>query len=569
MRRWLASALVAAACAQLIPASGAHERILDFASDIALQPEGGLLVTETIAVQVEGQRIKRGIFRDFPTRYQDRRGANVIVPFDVVSVHRDGEPENYRVEPLDNGVRVRIGRAEHLLPPGAHEYRIVYRSSRQLGFFERHDELYWNVTGNGWEFAIEHASARVRLPQAVPADRLSAEAYTGPQGARGREASASVATGEFIFETTRTLGPNEGLTIVAAFPKGIFAAPSETQRLAWIIGDNSGELIAIGAVLAIIAFLFTMWWRIGRDPRAGPKFPRYDAPAGMSPAAVRFVDNMKFDTRCLAAAIVGLGARGFLKVQQSGDAFAVQKTGRTVDWLAGDKPMADALFGSGTHATLTQTYDPAVAGAQKALAGALRRHYKGTIFRINSWPLWLAVIVAVAALAYAGGVGAQPILLVALAAIVLMSLMVFARLMPAYTPEGRRVQDHIEGLRQYLGVAERDDLARMKTPEMTPAEFARMLPYALALDVERTWADRFATVLGAAAVAAAVSSYYDGDSDFWSSGSSSNLANSLDALGSTVSSASTPPGSASGGSSGGGGGGSSGGGGGGGGGGGW
>ena len=69
-------------------------------------------------------------------------------------------------------------------------------------------------------------------------------------------------------------------------------------------------------------------------------------------------------------------------------------------------------------------------------------------------------------------------------------------LMPAYTREGRKVQDHIEGLRQYLGVAERDDLARIKAPEMTPIEFARMLPYALALDVEKTWADRFAAVLG-------------------------------------------------------------------------
>ena len=130
------------------------------------------------------------------------------------------------------------------------------------------------------------------------------------------------------------------------------------------------------------------------------------------------------------------------------------------------------------------------------------------------------------------------------------------------------MQDHIEGLRQYLGVAERDDLARMKAPEMTPTEFARMLPYALALDVEKTWADRFAVVLGTAAVAAAVSSYYAGDTSSWGSDSIDGLTDSFGSLDSTVSAASTAPGSQSG-SSGGGGGGSSGGGGGGGGGGGW
>jgi uncharacterized membrane protein len=151
-----------------------------------------------------------------------------------------------------------------------------------------------------------------------------------------------------------------------------------------------------------------------------------------------------------------------------------------------------------------------------------------------------------------------------LVVILVLSLLVFRKLMPAYTREGRRVQDHIEGLRQYLGVAERDDLARMQAPELTPAEFARMLPYALALGVEKTWADRFAKVLGSAAVAAAVASYYSGNFDNLSS-PASGLASSLGSLGSTVSAASTAPGS----SSGGGGGGSSGGGGGGGGGGGW
>jgi uncharacterized membrane protein len=119
------------------------------------------------------------------------------------------------------------------------------------------------------------------------------------------------------------------------------------------------------------------------------------------------------------------------------------------------------------------------------------------------------------------------------------------------------MQDHIDGLRQYLSVAERDDLARMKAPEQTPAEFARTLPYAHALDVEKTWGDRFAAVLGAAAVAAALSHYYqsspnDGDS---SASSVGDLADSLDALGGTVAAAASPPGSSSGSSDGGGGGG--------------
>jgi uncharacterized membrane protein YgcG len=548
----------------------AQERIVDFASDISIEPDGSLRVVETIVVQVEGNQIKRGIFRDFPTRYENRRGAKTVVPFDVLSVQRDGTAEPYALEKLDNGVRVRIGSAAVMLSHGRHEYRISYRTARQLGFFDQHDELYWNVTGNGWPFVIERAAARVRLPRSVDSGKLSAEVFTGPQGAKGRNATATIDGGEFLFETTRRLSPNEGLTIVAAFPKGIVAAPSQFSQLAWLVSDNAGELIAIGGLLSILLFLFWMWWRVGRDPRAGPEVPRYDAPDGMSPAGVRFVNKMGFDSQCFAAAVLGLGARGYLKVQQHGDNFAIEKTGRDVDWLPGDKPMATSLFGGRSRASLSKTYDPAVAAAQSELHSALKRHYKGTVFKLNGWPLWIAVLAGIAVLAFAGSIDATPILLIALAALLLLSLLVFSRLMPAYTREGRRLQDHIEGLQQYLGVAEADDLARMKAPEMTPAEFARMLPYALALDVSKTWADRFAAVLGAGAVAAAVSSYYGGDTSSWGSSSVDSLSESLGELDSTVSSASTPPGSESGSSDGGGGGGgSSGGGGGGGGGGGW
>jgi uncharacterized membrane protein len=144
-------------------------------------------------------------------------------------------------------------------------------------------------------------------------------------------------------------------------------------------------------------------------------------------------------------------------------------------------------------------------------------------------------------------------------------LAVFYRLLPAYSLEGRKLQDGVEGLRQYLGVAEKEDLARMKVPPQTAEEFARFLPYAVALDVEKTWAERFAAVLGSAAVAAAVQDYYEASSGF---DSFEGFSSSLSSMGSTISAASTAPGSESG-FSGGGGGGSSGGGGGGGGGSGW
>jgi hypothetical protein len=562
VRRLLLALLVAAA-----PAA-AQERVLDFHSDIRIGADGSLAITERIEVQVEGREIKRGILRDFPTDYRDRTGARVRVPFQVVAVSRNGATEMWSVTPYANGERIRIGNAAVLLPPGRHLYEITYRTSRQLGFFKEHDELYWNVNGNGWTFAMERISADVALPAPVSADRLKLEAYTGAQGERGRDYQAEARAGGASFHTTRRLGPNQGLTIVVMFPKGMVKEPAFLERVGWWVGDNRSVLP--GAVGLAVLFLF-LWWRwnlVGRDPRAGPAFPRYDAPPGMGPAGVRYVDKMGFDDRCFASGLLGLGARGYLKIQQSGEGFRVERTGKQVDLLPGENTLVALLPAAHSSVTLGKTHNPAVQTVRGMLERELSLQYDGKLFSRNRGSWASGGVIAVASVALMFVLDAPLVAVLACGAVMAVLLIVFARLLPAYSVEGRKLQDAIQGLRQYLSVAERDDLARMKAPPQTPQEFARLLPYAVALDVEETWADRFTTLLGAAAVTAAVAGYYSTDSSSGFFGGS-GLASSIAGMDGTISSAATPPGSSSGGSGGGGGGGSSGGGGGGGGGSGW
>jgi uncharacterized membrane protein YgcG len=555
--RWLGALLLF-----LAAAAGAQERIVDFGADITVAADGALTVTETIVVQAEGQTIRRGILRDFPTEYRDRAGNTVRVPFDVLAVTRNGAAEDYAIESLDNGVRVRIGNRDVLLPRGAHTYVISYRTARQLGFFATHDELYWNVTGNGWTFAIDRAQARVTLPRPVPAAQLAAEGYTGPQGARGTDYAARVVVGGAEYQTTRRLAPREGLTIVLTVPKGVVEAPSAAARTRWFLQDNVGAGVALAGLLLVPGFLYWRWHRVGRDPKAGPRFPRYEPPKDMSPAAVRFVDRMGADSQCLAAALLGLGARGYLKIDQHDDGFTVTRTGREVPFGTGEKAMAEKLFAGGGVVRIEKKYDADVAAAQKLLHQGLEHEYEGELFRRNRGPLALAVAAAVATVAGAAMLDASLPVVIGTAVMLVAVMLVATWLLPAYSLRGRQLKDEIEGLRLYLGVAEGDRLARLQTPR----EFARQLPYALALGVEKTWANRFAALLGTAAVAQAVSSYYSGtDFSAGSVGDIGALSDGLSAMGSTVSAAATAPGS----SSGSGGGGSSGGGGGGGGGSGW
>jgi len=553
----------------------AQERILSFNSNIEIGAKGELTVLETIVVQVEGREIKRGILRDFPTDYQDRYGRKVTVPFDVISVRREGQSENYALQRQTNGVSVRIGNASVMLPHGRHTYEIAYRTNYQVGFFDQHDELYWNVNGNGWTFAMDEISADVSVRPDLAADKIKVEAYTGPFGAKGRDYRAQAVDGGASFRTTRRLAPGEGLTIVIMFPKGIIAAPTWRQKFDRWLGDNTGEVVGAAGFLVLASFLFLSWTAVGRDPRAGPAFPRYEAPTGLGPAGVRYLDKMRCDDRCFASALLGLGQRGYMSIKETGGYYVLERTGKDVAWLPGEQAVAVlAPPPPGTRA-IGPDYDAEVKAARAQLDAALRQHYGETLFSRNTTVTGVGTALAVGIVFLMFGLDAATASMI-VAALAMAAVMALAlKLMPAYTREGRRLDDEIEGLRQYLSVAEGDDLARMKMPPRTKEEFAKFLPYAVALEVEKTWADAFAKVLGAAALAAATADYYSSSSDSGSMfSSSSGFVDSIKDMGTTISSASTPPGSSSGGSSGGGsssssGGGSSGGGGGGGGGSGW
>src|SRR5690606_22225051 len=146
----------------------------------------------------------------------------------------DGQPEAWHQEVLANGVRVYFGSADVFLDSGEHTYVFRYQTTRQLGFFDDHDELYWNVTGHGWDFVIDTASAAVRLPAAMGREQIKVEGYTGPQGSKAQDYTSRVATdGTAHISTTQSLRPANGLTMVVSFPKGIIIAPDMNQKLAW------------------------------------------------------------------------------------------------------------------------------------------------------------------------------------------------------------------------------------------------------------------------------------------------------------------------------------------------
>jgi uncharacterized membrane protein YgcG len=380
----------------LVPA-GAVERILDFISDATVERNGDLTVTETIAVQAEGNDIRRGITRDFPTTYHRRRdGSQIVIGFQVLSVTRDGNTEDFVLENMSNGVRVRIGNANRILNTGRHEYVIKYVTTRQIGFFPDFDELFWNATGNGSNFTIDRAEARITLPEAVPF-RQSAF-YTGPQDANGRDASVvEERPGRIVFRTTRPLPPRNGLTVAAAWQKGVVTPPSELQQARWWLTDNLAVPVAVLGLALVLFFYYYAWQRVGRDPPRGTVIPLFGPPTGMSAAATRYVSNLGFDQRCFTAAVVDCGVNGHIEIRGGGSDKPVlghRNGGKPVP--AAEAAMVRRLFARKPSLVLDQVNHETLSSAREALSNGLEQAYLGKLFTNNfGWSgLGLVAVVA-------------------------------------------------------------------------------------------------------------------------------------------------------------------------------
>jgi len=325
----------------------AEERIHSYRSDIVVDDKGDMTVTETIAVNAEGNKIKRGIYRDFPIHYKDRLGNKYNVGFSIVKVLRDGNRENFRTEKKSNGIRIYIGRKNHYLKKGDYTYTITYKTNRQLGFFDRHDELYWNVTGNDWDFPIDKASATVRLPEAIPRESIEVEGYTGSTGSKNQDYTASINTsGDAYFETTRSLPQRHGLTIVVGWPKGYIAEPTTSEKIDYLLSDNHSLFVALIGLIILFAYYWIVWLKVGKDPEKGIIIPHYEPPTGYSPASLRYVLNMGYDNTCFAAAIINLAVKGFLKIEEDDDDYSLELTGKeNIEMAPGEAAIVKKLFG--------------------------------------------------------------------------------------------------------------------------------------------------------------------------------------------------------------------------------
>ncbi|MEZ5957796.1 MAG: DUF2207 domain-containing protein [Hyphomonadaceae bacterium] len=496
-------ALVLALFALLIaPAALAREQINSFDVAIEVQRDGDIIVTETLSVTSLGIEIRRGIFRDLPRFYVDADNTRLAYQYHVLDIQRDGHNEPYDTETDGNAFRIIIGDEDIFLDEGLHTYVIKYEVKNQVRYFETYDEIYWNVTGNYWNFPIAHSRATITLPSGANVTRTAA--YTGTVGETGRDFTYTATGGQHIFATTRPLASGEGLTASIGFDKGLIDPPSAADR-GGVWWQRYGALTVLGmSLVGLFWFLYRGFTRVGRDPPKGPIFARYEPPKGYSPAATHHIYYRGVvGHRALIATLLNQAVKGRITIDATDKKQTVltRNSNSTPGVTPEDEALISSVFGSGAHKTLGGAYDSSFTGAYRTFQAALGRNYGSEYFRWNVGYTITAIAISILVIVISAIMVVQWTVWHTLGVVALAALnAIFLYLMPAPTQKGQAIRSEIEGFRLYMEKAEKLQLNAVQPgssapPPMTKERYETFLPYAVALDVEAPWTKYFEHVL--------------------------------------------------------------------------
>jgi uncharacterized membrane protein len=509
LRRRLALSPLALAVAFLLAPLSAVARelvIQQFYETVTVNPNGTIEVTEVIDARFTGAW--HGIYRTIPVEYDTPQHLNYSLLLEPLSVTDDtGNALKYEQKREGRYLKFKI------TVPGAQDatktVMLRYRVLNAIRFFDDHDELYWNVTGDEWDVPIRSASARIGLPSGVTG--LHAIAFTGVYGSRDRDAQVKTNGNVVEVSTNHPLSYREGLTAVVGWDKGFVQPPSAAMKIGLFLRSNWPLFLPVVAFFIML----WLWWTRGRDPERGSIAVQYEPPDKLTPGECGTLVDNEAAMRDITATLVDLAVKGYLTIEQTDESHLLGLTHSkeyifhlkrpSTEWSAArphELEMLSALFddGSTTSVKLSElqnhfyTHLPAIRSRifDALMADGYYLHRPDTV---RQGYIGAGIVVGILLFVFGGALGAATgvahLTWVIAAILTAAVICIFGWFMPARTLTGARTFEKVLGFEQFLGRVESDRLERIvKTPEM----FEKFLPYAMALHCEKKWVAAFAGI---------------------------------------------------------------------------
>jgi hypothetical protein len=382
---------------------------------------------------------------------------------------------------------------------------VTYVVENAILFFNDHDELYWNVTGNYWKAPIKEASASVSLTIKDKSKNLMVAGYEGGYGSR-EECGYEAYDNSGKFFTKRSLKMGEGLTIAFGWDKGLVFPPTSWKKFLWAINPKENWIF----LLPIFSFLYmaNRWYRKGRDPKVRESItvmyepPKFDNKP-LTPAEVGTLIDEKLDPRDITSTLVGLAVKGYIKIEETKkeglifdktDYYLKKLKGSDADISPFERELMERLLPGGTRGVLISNlknkFYTNLPALKKALYDELirKKYFLSSPEKVRNSYMIAGIIILIFSIPafafFATDLGVKSILAGILTGIPVLA---FARFMPAKTRTGASAYMDVLGFQEFMNRAEKDRLERMGDQNL----FSKFLPYAIALDVADNWAKAF------------------------------------------------------------------------------
>jgi uncharacterized membrane protein len=478
-----------------------------FDAQIQVHPDGTIDVTEVIEAQFTGAW--HGIYRTIPVEYTDAEGLNYTLLLDQISA-TDSDGGKLKLEQNREGRYVKFKIYVPNAEDATHTILLHYRVLDALRFFQDHDELYWNVTGNEWDNQIDLITAHIELPAGVTG--LHAVAYTGVTGSRTEDARVETHGNVVDITSTRRLGYRQGLTAVVGFDRGFVQPPSASVRFIRLLLSNSPLLIPLIAFFV----MFWLWWTRGRDPQRLAISVQYEPPDKLTPGECGTLVDNEAAMRDITATLVDLAVKGYLTIEQKEESHLLGLTHSKdyifhmkkppSEWAAArshEQEMLSALFdaGASSDVKLSDLQNhfymrlPAIRDRifRALMSDGYYLHRPDTVKQGYIGAGWLigglVIFGGSGYFANATGIAVGSFIFAGIATGLVISIIGW--FMSARTVAGARALEKVLGFEEFLGRVEKDQIERL---EKTPELFEKFLPYAMALKVEKKWVQAFSGI---------------------------------------------------------------------------
>jgi len=548
--------------------SALAEEISNFSVHITPYTDGTFKVEETIVYNFKSAE-RHGIFRYFPTKHTQPPDAwykKRFIEYEIQSVSLDDGPVNFEQTYESDRLFLKIGDANETVTD-LRTYKISYLVRGGLHYYQDGTtEIYWDITGDDWRVPILNSSAVIDNTEGL----LNSErfCYAGSPGAT-ESCTSIIATTTSVTFVAPILLPGGNFTVAQELQNSKVTRLVLEDTPPWILWVS----IVVGWLLLMIYLVYR--YKTHHNPHQAV-ISQYEPYEDYKPMFTGVLVDGRLDDRDITAGLVYLAEQGFLKIKKTErkvmlffevDDYEVTLL-RPIDEVETEfsREVLTLIFAESDTVGTIVSLSALKADTNKRKENAAkvqrlrdsivtdlvnRRYFE----RVLNLPAIIMIIIVLAfalpfclpLLIKVVGSFAIPLVIIVVGTVIILGFGYQRR-----TRKGYEAKNHLKGFKDFLSVTDAERFKFHNSPEKSPEQFMKLLPYAIALGVEKEWSEVFKDIQ------LPKPDWYEGNGAFAATALASDLGNFSSAFTSSTSSQSSGSGGSgsSGGGSGGGGGGS-------------